>query len=492
MQRQEVISKLFSKPLRQLLLGFCCSAIWFMPSAWAQQDRDQWWFEIELIVFKRDIDPASVAEQFHQGLYKPDVRGTFDLIHNILAPDITLISEGLEDCDEGPLPPLTLPDLPFMPLYHPALADMSVSLDTLAEDQSWRPKTIYDQYIDDDYVDTTSEDMYQSAAEQSSSSLPSGNEDLSSLFPTDITDSDPEADLIAQQQRFDEFVQSLDVYAFIDVPAPQTRLCSFNDERLVLSNPVETAPLPVADNVPSVISGVEWPYQYEPYLLDASSLQLNDLAKDIQRQRNLTKLLHMGWRQKVLFGQTKAATMRLYAGQNFAADFDSDGLLLPPPSTDDLFSDLEQLTTDDEPEDLFDRIQTALESDEPLSSEVDLMTSSLQTRTDQLWELDGRFKVFLRYIKGTPYLHIESDLDYRAPVFSPQMTEAINQSVGTDPQDGTVLQPDLLKSFPFSQIRRVISTQMHYFDHPLFGMVVQIRRHRKPQPPEVELAELEQ
>jgi hypothetical protein len=32
----------------------------------------------------------------------------------------------------------------------------------------------------------------------------------------------------------------------------------------------------------------------------------------------------------------------------------------------------------------------------------------------------------------------------------------------------------------------VISKQVHYFDHPLFGMIVRINRHRWPEP-ELEL-----
>jgi len=37
-----------------------------------------------------------------------------------------------------------------------------------------------------------------------------------------------------------------------------------------------------------------------------------------------------------------------------------------------------------------------------------------------------------------------------------------------------------LVSVPLAEQRRVISTQLHYFDHPLFGFVVQIRRYNRP------------
>jgi len=37
-----------------------------------------------------------------------------------------------------------------------------------------------------------------------------------------------------------------------------------------------------------------------------------------------------------------------------------------------------------------------------------------------------------------------------------------------------------LASIPLAEQRRVISTQLHYFDHPLFGFIVQIRRYHRP------------
>ena len=47
------------------------------------------------------------------------------------------------------------------------------------------------------------------------------------------------------------------------------------------------------------------------------------------------------------------------------------------------------------------------------------------------------------------------------------------------------LQPEQeleLKPIRFQQNRRVISGEIHYFDHPYMGMIVQIRRHKRPEP----------
>ena len=37
-----------------------------------------------------------------------------------------------------------------------------------------------------------------------------------------------------------------------------------------------------------------------------------------------------------------------------------------------------------------------------------------------------------------------------------------------------------LVSIPLAEQRRVISKQLHYFDHPLYGFIVQIRRYERP------------
>ena len=44
-----------------------------------------------------------------------------------------------------------------------------------------------------------------------------------------------------------------------------------------------------------------------------------------------------------------------------------------------------------------------------------------------------------------------------------------------------------LKTIRFEQNRRVISKEIHYFDHPYMGMIVQIRPFNVPEP-EVEVA----
>ena len=53
----------------------------------------------------------------------------------------------------------------------------------------------------------------------------------------------------------------------------------------------------------------------------------------------------------------------------------------------------------------------------------------------------------------------------------------------TAADNNTVIAPATqAKAIRFKQDRRVISGEVHYFDHPYMGMIVQIRPYTKPEP----------
>ena len=70
--------------------------------------------------------------------------------------------------------------------------------------------------------------------------------------------------------------------------------------------------------------------------------------------------------------------------------------------------------------------------------------------SEMKWELDGLLKIHLRH-----YLYINADFDI------------------SEKQDNGELE-----SARFSQFRRVFSEDIHYFDHPRMGMIVQIRKYK--------------
>lgn len=140
------------------------------------------------------------------------------------------------------------------------------------------------------------------------------------------------------------------------------------------------------------------------------------------------------------------------------------------------------------------------------SDEEAINADALGGRVPPIWEIDGSMKVFLKYINRVPYLHIDSELFYRQRVPSEYFTnstfgdaaisnadnssqdapvpvsEAVLAATEASAEDSASTQAVEYKlaSIPLAEQRRVISTQLHYFDHPLFGFIVQIRRYHRP------------
>ncbi|PKG81721.1 hypothetical protein CXF85_17260 [Colwellia sp. 75C3] len=111
-----------------------------------------------------------------------------------------------------------------------------------------------------------------------------------------------------------------------------------------------------------------------------------------------------------------------------------------------------------------------------LSSDITAKESqlNLQNTTDkqrditeptQPWSVDGLFKV---HLKRNNYLYIESELNIVDS--SPKLSNKANNTASQN------------KVISFKQDRRVITGEIHYFDHPHIGMIVQIRRFDPTKP----------
>ena len=85
----------------------------------------------------------------------------------------------------------------------------------------------------------------------------------------------------------------------------------------------------------------------------------------------------------------------------------------------------------------------------------------------QPWFLDGFIKIHLDH-----YLYITADFN----VFNQNDPEKIIKNVTASSIDNTA------KLINFSQDRRVITGEIHYFDHPYIGMIIQIRRFDPTKP----------
>ena len=154
----------------------------------------------------------------------------------------------------------------------------------------------------------------------------------------------------------------------------------------------------------------------KPYLLSSTQLQFRAQRLALKK-KGLTPLLHTGWRFE---GQSKAVapSIHLIAGEKIQSGFTT-----VPSYTDPAFLNL-------------------------LNAQPELLDAPEKPTVS--WELDGLFKVHLRH-----YLYITTDFDISRKLESGEIEAA-----------------------RFSQFRRVISGEIHYFDHPRMGMIVQIRKFK--------------
>lgn len=90
----------------------------------------------------------------------------------------------------------------------------------------------------------------------------------------------------------------------------------------------------------------------------------------------------------------------------------------------------------------------------------------------QPWSIDGLFKVHLDH-----YLYIDTEFNMIEPP-NASSTLSVKQRLANKDQEASGRN----KVISFKQDRRVITGEIHYFDHPHIGMVVQIRRFDPTKP----------
>lgn len=174
--------------------------------------------------------------------------------------------------------------------------------------------------------------------------------------------------------------------------------------------------------------------------------QLLDKVEKLQQHAGYEVLLHTMWRQGDQ-GKAEAPKFHLRAGQDYSDTFNSDG------SEKIIFTDT---TVDEIQEETIDR---------------------------PLYELDGVLQIYVQH-----YLFLETTLDLKAPsvrevVFQDQELELTETESNNTVQIGnleqvspTVIEERFLKSYRMKQKRRMRSSEFHYLDHPLLGIIVQVRR----------------
>ena len=182
-------------------------------------------------------------------------------------------------------------------------------------------------------------------------------------------------------------------------------------------------------------------------MLPDSEYKLTPQKDKLKQHAGFEVLMHTAWRQGDQ-GKSSAPVFHIQAGKDFSKQFNADG------------------------------------------SEKGAVTASAdgfqeETIDKPLYELDGKLQIYVQH-----YLYAETTLDLKAPsvrevklqeqqieLDSPVNGAESNVQVGNLTEiSPTVEVEEFLKSYRMEQKRRMRSTETHYLDHPLLGMVIQVRR----------------
>ena len=260
--------------------------------------------------------------------------------------------------------------------------------------------------------------------------------------------------------------------------------CRYNDESLSIK--INGSPF----NRPSKLSQLDrLPVHFagktkdlntarSPFLVAKDHWVLNETEQTLEQRGLAEPLLHLAWQQPV-FGRDDNYKFRLYGGKNFAERYQFNGFMKPDDGVKYAPSDP---GVDNDPlarrmqniDELFTILNQGDHRFGVNKGGQSLAPLQPETTDTPVWELDGTLHVFL---VGN-YLHIKGDFNLReeALVAPPSGSLTDQASEMLTSKQAQVDGERFLRSYRFDQLRRVISHETHYFDHPKLGMIVQIRR----------------
>ncbi|MFB1034626.1 MAG: CsiV family protein, partial [Sinobacterium sp.] len=430
------------------------------------------------------------SEKFKQSRVEEPASNALDLLTPYLKPDLSYLRAGLPYCrasnrlkvqtqyeQDFAFP---LPKVKKNESYSPQTDDQSKQTPQNKQVLTVDPDNIAEEYFQ--FQDATT-DKFVKLYETLSLAQTTDNEDVKSAG----IKSTAKSILIRPSIQVE----------FIEWQMPSEFLCAYAEQIdpsfasiVWLQNEVSsTSPMNKIKRVPKIINGNEWQRNRGPFLLPTSTMYMTELYEKIKKQRDISPILHINWRQEVKFGREDAQTFRLFAGENLAEKFDANALPMMN-DTDSLFNTLNQpakelyipeqelagLTPEQQEvllsingtapeavsEDLFAKISSALIDDTPINFlKTEWLTEQQSTKTapsilKELWRLDGGITVYLRNVGRVPYLHIDSNLDIRQPIYDPNKTQKTEElSANLLGQDAVVInplqQPNFLQRVNFNQ-----------------------------------------
>ncbi len=489
----------------------------------ASKSNNERWFEVEVILFNQLGDKGLLKEQFPEQENLPafpKYRKVIDLLAPYLQPNISALKQQLPNCETHQYTENLIKQSAKLPLLFQekslqqieTIEDIKQGIEQGIEnaDNALAENDLNENSSANNNVNSESLNAFSNIEPDNiepdnigTNNVEIGNVDVGHIDADNI-DADYRPTITAQEQAL---VLAAEVafpeLKFSDYQAlpkqSKNSLCQIPEEAFEQYKAEKPSfdyfGIPV-QTMPKVINNVEDVYSNKPYLISKDSLQLNDIVKQLKRSKGFQPLLHFGWRLAPK-GRNQAEAYRVYAGDNLKYHFkkqeeayqqateslQSEQYNESIAKNTDLLPDssqlLQQALSDKISEmvkqvnniDVNDLTQTQVMLDTPnrtfseLTNETPLSALSKPEPASQPWFLDGLFRVHLNH-----YLYITADFNVMDMSLAQQATKALNSS-----------EPVNSKPIRFQQNRRVISGEIHYFDHPYIGMLVQIRKHKRPE-----------
>ena len=438
------------------------------------------WFEVEVILFTRDIPHDSIREEFEQQVEPITYRRTRDLLTKFHYPDIKNLFYQLGGCS-------------IEDAMHYELERKYNALPSLAELEM--------RFADDPLASAAAK-----FSEQPIESIDVGY--------------DVETEQNSQIETIDIewFYQSFTPVNVTTKPIQEPNTCG---ETIDFTNWYKGLTYQIKprhanrsfeyhyDMYPRVIISGERKHNNYVHLMSPANFKLREIYRTLRRQPDIRPILHTSWRQPA-GAQSRSRATRLYAGYDFSERFDFQGnprppefdLIKQPSITDIQISDTEDTGVSILPpsrESVVDNIENILakiNQGATVDYKNHLVKNNLEAKQteqsliyeQQVREIDGLFRI---YIDNFNYLHIVADFNVRKEIEDQtkasetglaSLTASTNgmlakMSTSSDSLQTKPTTNTRLVNYRFNQTRRVISKQLHYFDHPYMGMIVQIRRH---------------
>ncbi|GAA0821424.1 hypothetical protein GCM10009111_28400 [Colwellia asteriadis] len=487
--------------------------------AYAQSEKAPRWFEVEVILFKQLGDKSLIKEQF-VNTELPNYARSFDLLTPYLQPDISALKQQLPYCHSN-----------NVPLSQSSIFNQNAALSTLKLSESINQQMPLTQAITlpelmpikslkdiEQQESLLQGDEALSALETDNNTFITSNDTLNKVQVNeaeinDTTNNSDDnltvaelakvADLVAQAEQHIDNSVFKNYTSYLGFTNKQ--LCQIPQSHFQTILPVEQLlafnynGFPV-DSVPRVIDGIHPHDSDTPYLINKEALRLGDITQRLRWSKNFRPLLHLGWRQ-IAVTRNSSIPMTFYAGENLTQPYQKKYSEMRYQQARDELNSVNlstavnpQPNAEGEPSQFNEQTFAQAKVNQALNAimaELDtvdnMAISSLITKTShnnkqlniedqnnlvtpplQPWFLDGFFKVHLDH-----YLYITADFN---------ILGQSNTLSAYNKQDTSLSKAYVTN---FSQDRRVITGEVHYFDHPYIGMVVQIRRF-DPTKPEAE------